>query len=362
MLSITFISTLGLIVCVLTFFSKGLGLGHGEQFILYKNLGLPRKTVFVIAFLVATPVVARLSILLVKKLLMLRASWANIDKILSNAFLILTSMILSFLILDYTASFFLETRSPFEQLYPVGKTRTPTPFIMSKGVPGTEFWDGSRNNELGYRGRSAAEADDDDFLVFVLGGSTVFSGAPPISDLLESRIQVAGHTNIKVLNYGVPSSNSGMELARLVYEVANFRPDMIIMYNGGNDLLHPLQWDPRPGYPFNFIAFERNPLLEEFRNYDTLTMMLLGSSIGRYTISRVARSSMNDFLRLPELREEVDWNTDVWREAIVKKYLENMMKAQAIAMAFNSKFYVFFQPLKAYAPPQASRLVTTTTF
>jgi hypothetical protein len=282
---------------------------------------------------------------------MLRASWVNIDKILSNAFLILTSMILSFLILDYTASFFLETRSPFEQLYPVGKTRTPTPFIMSKGVPGTEFWDGSRNNELGYRGRSAAEADDDDFLVFVLGGSTVFSGAPPISDLLESRIQVAGHTNIKVLNYGVPSSNSGMELARLVYEVANFRPDMIIMYNGGNDLLHPLQWDPRPGYPFNFIAFERNPLLEEFRNYDTLTMMLLGSSIGRYTISRVARSSMNDFLRLPELREEVDWNTDVWREAIVKKYLENMMKAQAIAMAFNSKFYVFFQPLKAYAPP-----------
>ncbi len=62
-----------------------------------------------------------------------------------------------------------------------------------------------------------------------------------------------------------------MELARLVFEALAYQPDLIVSYSGANDIILPLSADPRPGYPFNFMIREYNPLLDKDYPLATLT-------------------------------------------------------------------------------------------
>lgn len=85
----------------------------------------------------------------------------------------------------------------------------------------------------------------EEYRVFFLGGSTVYVGKPPIADLVQRLFHEHGIKNVKVYNFGVVSSVSGMELARIVFELSDLAPDLIVMYNGGNDILQPWSWDRR---------------------------------------------------------------------------------------------------------------------
>ena len=99
-----------------------------------------------------------------------------------------------------------------------------------------------------------------------------------------------------------------MELARLVFEVVNYAPDMVVVYNGGNDINLPLGWDPRPGYPFNFLLYGNHPLHQE--DYPTFSLAAYGSHILRI----VGRSYFKEhFSQRDTLRQEVQWNTNPWR-------------------------------------------------
>jgi len=88
--------------------------------------------------------------------------------------------------------------------------------------------------------------------IFMLGGSTVAYGNPPLPVYVEEELKRHGFHHVRVLNYGVISQNSSQELAHLVYHVLDSEPDMVIFYDGGNDIMDPLLYDPRPGYPLIF--------------------------------------------------------------------------------------------------------------
>ena len=49
---------------------------------------------------------------------------------------------------------------------------------------------------------------------------------------------------MEVYNFGAASSGSGQGLARILYEVVDLDPNLIIMYNGANDFEHPFFGDP----------------------------------------------------------------------------------------------------------------------
>jgi lysophospholipase L1-like esterase len=125
--------------------------------------------------------------------------------------------------------------------------------------------------------------------------------------------------------------------------VLEYEPDLIILYNGGNDITQPLSWDPRPGYPFNFLVYENHPLLEsQIETYPFLPLVAYGSNLLRYIIPSYF---INSFVSLDQLREQVGWQSEEWKNKIVDIYVKNLRKANKISHMFGVKFITFFQPL-----------------
>jgi hypothetical protein len=114
---------------------------------------------------------------------------------------------------------------------------------------------------------------------------------------------------------------------------------MVVVYNGGKDINLPLGWDPRPGYPFNFLLYENHPF--HLVDYPAFSLAAYGSHF-----LRIAGHSyfQEKFSRRDSLRREVQWNTDPWREEIATVYARNMEVAAAVARAFNSDFILFIRP------------------
>jgi lysophospholipase L1-like esterase len=275
-----------------------------------------------------------------------------------TAALAVVSAAFGFVLLELLSRWLLPAASPLEQLYPAGTVRAPQPYTMFGGLPhgrlayppGTP----ERLNSRGYRGAEpAAVKPAGEIRVFVVGGSTVFEGDPSLPELLEGRLHEAGWTGVRCFNYGVISSVSGQELARIVFEIADLEPDLVVMFNGGNDLTSPVQYDPRPGHPFNFVAFESNPLLErDVAAYPTWTLLAYGSNVLRVAFPRFFARR---FGRLDETRAEAGYLSREWRERIATGYVANLVKAQRVTEAFEADFVVFFQPLVFFKPSLGPR-------
>lgn len=228
-------------------------------------------------------------------------------------------------------------KGSFDRRFPVQDTRAPEPYSMFKGKPGA-----LDHNENGYRGPAAPKAKPaGEYRVFVLGGSTVYEGNPPIARLLEQKFREHGYFNVSVYNYGVVSSVSSMELARIVFEILDLQPDLVVMYNGGNDADHPYYWDPRPGYPFNFVVYENNPFVS---GTHVSVRDLAMNSLDIFKIL-LKSSYVNRVLHMDELRASVGHDTDPWRREIARIYVNNLVKAQRICSSFNAEFVCFYQPM-----------------
>ena len=271
---------------------------------------------------------------------------ARIEAILARVFVALAVAVVTFLLADRISAALISSRSPIEQKYPVRFSRQPRPYTMFSGAAGQ-----GGLNVLGYPGpaprvpKPAAE-----YRVFMLGGSTVHRGDPPLAALLEMAFAEHGAAHVRVYNFGVISSNSTMDLIRLLVEITDLDPDLVIMYNGGNDILHPWSWDPRPGYPFNFIVYENNPLLEsDVRAYPSTAMLAYGSNLMRIAFgSRFVEA----FVPLDAERERCAWGSDAWRDEIVRIYLGNVHKATVICTGIGARFAAFFQPLYYFEADQ----------
>jgi hypothetical protein len=282
----------------------------------------------------------------------------RIPSIKRTAALAVVSTALGFVLLELLSRWLLPAASPLEKLYPAGTARAPQPYTMFGGLPhgrlaippGTP----ERLNGRGYRGAEPAPVKPDgEIRVFVVGGSTVFEGDPSLPELLEARLHEAGLTGVRCFNYGVLSSVSGQELARIVFEISDLEPDLVVLFNGANDLTSPVQYDPRPGYPFNFLAHERNPLLErDVSAYPTWTLLAYGSNLLRAVAPGFFARR---FGRLDEIRAETGYLSRDWRERIATGYVGNLVKAQRVSEAFGSDFVAFFQPLIFFKPSLGPR-------
>lgn len=199
--------------------------------------------------------------------------------------------------------------------------------------------------------RPAAQKPEGEVRVFVLGGSTVEHGEPAVPEIIESMLRDHGHANVRVYNYGVVGQNSGQELSRLVFDIRPLGPDVVVMYNGVNDILPPAHLDPRPGYPFDFIVFERNPLLvERIGDYPLLALIANGSLLLRTCCSGMYTEAL---VGLDKLRREVGWRTPAWRSEIARVYVDHVVAAARVSEAVGAQFAWFFQPMVYYKEPVA---------
>lgn len=234
--------------------------------------------------------------------------------------------------------------SRFDLSFPAADTRAPVPYTMFNGLPNVVLPDGEALNANGYRGRAvpATAKPAAAKRVFVLGGSTVFEGQPPLAEMLEIALRQQGLDQVEVYNYGSVSANSTQETVRLALEVLQHQPDLIISYNGGNDIHSPFLYDPRPGYPYNFVAYEMNPFLNPDSTGNALLGSLFKSSAAlRNLLPGTYRSSLT---RVKTLQEKVGFGSPAWQHTIASIYLDNMLKTTALAKAYGAKHVVFFQP------------------
>jgi len=196
-------------------------------------------------------------------------------------------------------------------------------------------------NENGYRGKYPASTKyPGEYRIIMVGGSAVWEGEPSIPQLLEKTFHENKKTNVSVYNFGVVGANSQMEFVTLTSEIISLNPDIIIFYDGANDVTHPLQYDPRPGYPFNFLVYENNPFL--MRTYPFFTLMAYKSNL----IRLLARNYFARHIsKIDELRKQSGYGTEQWRNKIASVYADHINKASIIANSFDARCFVFFQPM-----------------
>jgi hypothetical protein len=257
-----------------------------------------------------------------------------LHKHFSNKKLILSlcTLLIVFSVLNFAAEILVQSRPK-----PDGDDkdhRVAHPYIEFKG----SFQSG-KHNELGYGGKVPGQKKQGEYRIIFLGGSTVRFGEPAIPALVEQLFHAEGIEEVQVFNFGVSGSNTSMELARLVFEVLAYQPDMIVSYSGGNDINLPIVADPRPGYPFNFMVKEYNPLLD--KDYPLAALSAYGSYLLRLLRHGYFQKT---FTRVEELRRSTGWTTQAWREQIAETYARNVETSARIANAFDSAFVAFLQP------------------
>jgi len=113
-------------------------------------------------------------------------------------------------------------------------------------------------NSEGFRG-GEFNFQDDDYRIFVLGGSTLFGFITngdefTIPGILEKKFK-DDNIDVKIINAGIPGAYSRAELFYLENHIIEFSPNMIIMYDGVNDGNHEL-------YDFTDKEFENNNFFE----------------------------------------------------------------------------------------------------
>jgi hypothetical protein len=187
--------------------------------------------------------------------------------------------------------------------------------------------------------------------IFVLGGSTVVFGTPlanSIPGAIETALRAGGLPQARVYNFGVASFLSGQELALLVHHLADLEPDLVIAYDGGNDLFSPWLYDPRPGYPFNFIAWEEaiNKLSNTGNRSKSIGSLTQDSALLQ---ALVGTTEWNIRTGLDGLRRNVGFESEQWRRALVHSYAHNIAAMCRVARANGALLAAFFQPMLPYS-------------
>jgi len=119
---------------------------------------------------------------------------------------------------------------------------------ISSGIP-NQHYPNLNINGYGFRGPEIVKEKPDNIVrIFVVGGSTTYS-IRALSDqqtipghLQENFDKLQINNKIEVVNAGIPNIASTDELQLIQTKIIQFDPDLIIIYDGTNDLTHSYSW------------------------------------------------------------------------------------------------------------------------
>jgi len=132
-----------------------------------------------------------------------------------------------------------------------GSERRYTPHRYLGYYPTPGYVQGpNRHNSLGFRGDEIPlPKPAGEFRIVCIGGSTTYTGRVEDVDasfpvLLERELRERGHSLTRVVNAGGESWTSWESLINLETRVVDLAPDLIVNYDGINDLHARLVWPP----------------------------------------------------------------------------------------------------------------------
>src|SRR5262249_3921995 len=149
----------------------------------------------------------------------------------------------------------------------------------------------------------------------------------------------------KVYNFGVGAGVSRQELAFLTHLLVDYEPDVVISGLAiGNDLNSPYQYDPRPGFPFDFATLQigTQALAGRLDLRNTLASQLFKS---RLIALIFAPRSQEIRLPMRRLRMEVGYRTPDWENSIIEAYTHNLHRMCRLGHGFNFRFYAVLPSL-----------------
>ena len=236
--------------------------------------------------------------------------------------------------------------------------RLPVPYRMHAGLPHAVYEFETLDavdrvnaidtlNVLGFRGRLPPHLKGGEYRIIMLGGSTVLNKLSTVDSSLpgqlEKHFRDDGFERVRVYNWGGIAYVSGQELSLLLNEVTNYDPDLVLVYDGANDICHRWWYDPRPGYPYNFLVYEEGMSRMGRMSAGDIALAVLQKS--RLLGILFPQSMIRQILGYEGLREKAGYGTAEWERAIVASYIGNIEKMCSLAHGFEFKLMVFLQPV-----------------
>jgi hypothetical protein len=235
-------------------------------------------------------------------------------------------------------------------------SRTPQPYFMFSGAPHGTLGTGDtqiRFNGEGFRieGEISGEKPADEMRVFVIGGSTVLFGSPianTIPGAIEAALRAGGLPQARAYNFGVAGFVSSQELALLVHRLVYLKPDLVIAYDGGNDLILPWIYDPRPGFPFNFLVWE--DAIEKLSNTGNRSKTVASLAQDSALLQAIVGTTEWDIRSgRDSRRRQAGFAGEPWKRAIVDSYARNLAAMCRTARSEGVPFAAYFQPMLSYS-------------
>lgn len=275
-----------------------------------------------------------------------RATSGRIERWAARCFFALVSLLVA-LVLAEVGSYWVWGAYPHLTgwEFPVENTRVPQPYVVFGGD--ASFHNVAQVNPLGYRGRQPTlDKPLGEYRIFILGGSTVFHGAPPLAPLIEKALWRHGQPLARVYNWGCVSQITGQELARVVHQILEFQPDLVLHYSGGNDVWMPFEHDPRPNHPYNFLVYEGNPLLDMPGAWRRGVLGVLGASNLVRHLGGVAY--IDAVVPREPIRQRIGAYSTSWQDEIAGHYVGNLLKSHFATRGFGAQTVGMLQPHTCY--------------
>ena len=199
------------------------------------------------------------------------------------------------------------------------------------------------HNKLGFRGPLLSnEVQKDKVSIAFMGGSTGYTGNPPIPEMINAMLTKNGINNV-VYNFSSNSSNHNQHIHRLI-KFSEYHFDIVIFYGGNNESIQYLQYDTRPSYPYNYFMVNDISKLKLF-------LLKYSSIIGLFENYTGLISGIN------YERKYIEKNFDSWSDLVVNNYINTIKKAKNIfesSLTNNSCNKVIFLPILQPVNPRSS--------
>lgn len=187
---------------------------------------------------------------------------------------------------------------------------------------------------------------ENELRIAVIGGSAAWGGGKDTSipSFIEKYLQeYYPNKNVRVMNFGRTSYVSAQELILLERSVLPLDLDVLLIYDGYNDIGTPIENEPMGiGYPYLYSNLkERIEVSDKLINIPMMVVELSKKSSLIYYLTLVSK----------DVRKKENWSEfDI--NKCVEEYERNLFQMAVLAKAYNTKVFISVQPFVGTKDPK----------